>query len=116
MTRTADARTSRRRDGVVVGSAALYALALLVAAQAADYLTFLAMVGIHGLSAELNPIVVALAVHGFGPLTVAKAATVVLVAGAFLVGRRHRPGVAQLTLGLGIIAGAMGAVSNLATL
>ena len=49
-----------------------YALLVLVAFQAADYVTFLAMVGSHGLVAEANPIVVALAAHGLGLLTVAK--------------------------------------------
>jgi hypothetical protein len=50
------------------------ALAFLVATQTADYLTFLLMVDAHGLGAERNPIVVAMASHGLGVLTAAKVA------------------------------------------
>jgi hypothetical protein len=84
------------------------AFALLVVAQAADYLTFLVMVETHGLGAERNPIVVAMASHGLWMLTTAKAALVVLVTSVFLVIRLRRPGAARLTLRFAIGVGAMG--------
>lgn len=113
---TADVRANRRLDGTGVGNAALSGLALLVALQVADHLTFLVMVRMHGLAAEVNPIVLVLAGHGLALLTVAKVAAIVLVASTFLVSRQRRPQVARLTLCIGIVMGAMGAFSNLATL
>ena len=110
------ARSSRRARGEGIGSAAAVALALLVVAQAADYVTFLVMVGAHGLAAERNPIVAALASHGPWALTAAKVALVVYVASTFLVSRSRRPGIARLTLGAGIVVGAIGAASNLMAL
>ena len=53
---TAEVGDARGRDGASIGLAAACALLLLVAAQAADYLTFLAMVAVQGLAAERNPI------------------------------------------------------------
>ena len=99
-----------------LGRATAYALGSLVAAQAADYLTFLVMVGAHGLSAELNPIVGALAAQGLGILTLAKASLVVFVGSLFLVSHRQRPRLARFTLGVGIVVGTLGAASNVATL
>ena len=99
-----------------VGKVTGVALALLVAAQAADYLTFLVMVETHGLGAERNPIVAAIASHGLWLLTVAKAALVVFVASTFIVSRLRRPRVAQLMLAFAIVAGAIGSVSNIAAL
>ena len=75
-----------------VGKMTGIALALLVAAQAADYLTFMVMVETHGLGAERNPIVAAIASEGLWLLTVAKAALVVFVASTFFVSRLRRPG------------------------
>ena len=89
---------------------------LLVAAQAGDYLTFLVMVEAHGLGAERNPIVAAIARESLWLLTVAKAALVVLVASTFFVSRLRRPRVAQLMLAFAIVAGAIGSVSNIAAL
>jgi hypothetical protein len=103
-------------DGRPLGRMAVLAMALLVAAQATDYLTFLIMVREHGLTAELNPLVVALATKGLLMLTIAKAAAVVLVASTFVVTRSRRPGLARLTLAVGIIVGAIGASSNLAAM
>ena len=112
---------SRGRDrhplsAVTLRSAAPCAVALLVVVQAADYATFLAMVGTHGLAAEANPLVAALAGHGLGLLTAAKVAAVLLVASTFLVFERHSPKVARATLGMGILVGAIGALSNFASL
>jgi hypothetical protein len=99
-----------------VGKVTGVALVLLVAAQAADYLTFLVMVEVHGLGAERNPVVAAIASEGLWLLTVAKAALVVLVASTFFVSRLRRPRVAQLMLAFAIVAGAIGSVSNIAAL
>jgi hypothetical protein len=89
---------------------------VLGAAQMADYVTFLAMVGVHGLAAELNPIVVAIASKSLAMLALGKAAAILMVAGAFLGGRRRRPLVACFTLGTGIGLGLVGALSNVATI
>jgi hypothetical protein len=89
---------------------------LLVAAQAADYLTFLTMVAIQALAAERNPIVAAIASYGLGVLTTAKLACIVLVASVFVISRMRRPWAARVTLGTGILVGAIGALSNLAAI
>jgi hypothetical protein len=94
----------------------LLAVAFLVLAQAADYLTFLVMVDHRGLAAERNPIVVALAREGLWVLPAAKAAAVIFLAGTFFVSRLRRPRMARLTLGLGIGVGVIGALSNMASL
>jgi hypothetical protein len=89
------------------------AIALLVAAHAFDYVTFLVMVARHGLEAELNPVVVALS-EGFGlpGLTVAKIGSVVFLAAvALLIAPRHRKGAALLLL-VGVSAGLVGGFSN----
>ena len=99
-----------------IGSAAACGLVLLIVAQAADYLTFLVMVETHGLGAERNPIVTAIASHGLWILTTAKVAAIVLVASVFLVSRFRRPWIARLTLVTGVVVGAIGAVSNVAAL
>lgn len=92
-------------------------IGLLIVANAADYLTFLTMVARHGLQAELNPIVVALARdHGLLLLTLAKVSVVLLVASTFLIVGRTRPRVAGATLAIGITLGGLGALSNIATL
>ena len=99
-----------------LGRLALLALALLVVAQSADYLTFLAMVDAHGLGAERNPLVASLAREGLWMLTLAKGAVIVLVGSTFVVSRLRRPWTARLTLAIGIVVGAIGAASNLAAL
>lgn len=92
-------------------------IALLILAHAADYLTFMVMVARHGLGAELNPIVVKIAVeHGLLLLTLAKTSAVLLVASTFLVVARTRPRVAGGLLAAGVVLGGLGAMSNLASL
>lgn len=92
-------------------------ISLLVAAHAADYLTFLVMIIRHGLDAEANPIVVRLAEdHGLLLLTLAKVSVVVLMASVVMVVVRTRPRLAATTLSVGIVVGGFGAVSNLATI
>lgn len=93
------------------------AIGLLILAHAADYVTFLVMVMQHGLSAEANPIVVTIARdHGFLVLTMAKVSTVLLVASLFLVVVRTRPRLAATVMAIGVVAGSIGALSNIATI
>jgi hypothetical protein len=92
-------------------------IALLILAHAADYVTFLVMVGRHGIGTELNPLVVKLATeHGVLILTLAKTSAVLLVASTFLVVGRTRPRLAGSVLVLGVVLGGLGALSNLATI
>lgn len=66
----------------------LIAFAALAAAHLFDFVSFIVMTGRHGLAAELNPIVVALAEgYGLPGLTVAKIAAVLLLGSVFLVHR-----------------------------
>lgn len=92
-------------------------IALLILAHAADYVTFVLMVLLHGLDAELNPVVVTLIESGgLTILTLAKVATVLLVASTFLVVGRTRPRLAASVLIIGIVIGGFGAYSNLLTI
>jgi hypothetical protein len=92
-------------------------IGLLIAAHVADYATFVVMVTGRGLGSELNPIVVTIyADWGLALLTVAKFATVLLVASVFLVIGRKRPRLAAGVLGIGVFIGALGAWSNLITM
>jgi hypothetical protein len=93
------------------------AIGLLILAHVADYTTFLVMVTRHGLETELNPLVATIfADWGLPLLTVAKFATVLLVATVFLVVGRSRPRMAGAVLVVGVLVGALGAFSNLATI
>ena len=92
-------------------------IALLIIAHIADYATFLAMVARHGLGAELNPLVTTLAEDwGLELLTLAKFATVLLVATVFLIVGRERPRLAGSVLSFGVLVGFVGAFSNIATM
>ena len=93
------------------------AIGLLILAHVADYATFLVMVARDGLGAELNPIVAT--IHddwGLALLTVAKFATVLLVAAVFLLVGKERPRVAGAVLAFGVFIGALGAFSNVLTI
>jgi hypothetical protein len=96
--------------------AAVAAIAVLLAvavAQASDLLTFIRMVTLAGIGAELNPLV-ALGANtlGFVPLIAAKAALVLLVVAVFtIVARSHRR-VAATVATTGTMAGLLGAFSN----
>lgn len=93
------------------------AIGLLILAHVADYATFIVMVTQRGLGAELNPLVATIFEDwGLELLTVAKFATVLLVAAVFLVVGRERPRIAAAVLAFGVLIGALGAVSNLATI
>jgi hypothetical protein len=93
--------------------AALGTLLAVAVAQASDTLTFMRMVGIAGIEAELNPLVAA--GHdtlGMLPLVAAKLALVVLIGSVFaIVSRRHRR-VAATVATAGMAAGLIGAFSN----
>jgi hypothetical protein len=93
------------------------ALGLLILAHLADYTTFVVMTAIHGPSAEANPLVATIFEDwGLPLLTVAKFATVLLVAAVFLVVGRDRPRVAAGVLAFGVFIGVLGAISNVATI
>jgi hypothetical protein len=90
------------------------ALALLGLAQFLDYATFVAMVGRHGIDAELNPLVVFLFERlGLAGVTLAKAASVLLAASTAMLVIRRRRTLGSVVLGFGIGAGLLGALSNL---
>jgi hypothetical protein len=92
------------------------AIGLLIMAHLADYGTFLVMIVRGGIGNELNPIVATIAEeHGLALLTVAKFATVLLVASAFMIISRTRPKVAAGVLMVGVLVGGVGALSNIAT-
>ena len=92
-------------------------IGLLILAHAADYMTFMAMVARHGIVSEANPIVAAIAQeHGILLLTLAKTSAVLLVASTFLVIGRTRPRVAAGVLGIGVLVGGLGAISNAASI
>ena len=92
------------------------ALALLATAQLFDYVSFMVMIERHGLGAELNPIVVAIADSvGLLGLTVVKGAAVVFLASTALLLLPRRPNVAFGVLGVGIVLGVVGGVSNVMT-
>ncbi len=92
-------------------------IGLLIVAHIADYTTFLLMVGRRGLGTELNPLVATIVEdYGLALLTVAKFATVLLVAAVFLVVGRTRPRVATAVLTFGILIGGFGAFSNIITI
>jgi hypothetical protein len=91
-------------------------IGLLILAHAADYTTFMLMVARHGIGSEVNPIVSTIAQeHGLLMLTLAKTAAVLLVASTFLVVGRTRPRMAASVLGIGVLVGGVGALSNAAT-
>lgn len=91
-------------------------LILLVAAQLFDLASFIIMTARHGLAAELNPIVVALAQGvGLPGITLVKLALVVLVVGVVVIIAPKRRRLATAVLMLGITAGLLGGVSNIAS-
>ena len=93
------------------------AIGVLIVAHVADYATFLVMVARDGLGAEANPIVATIfADWGLALLTVAKFATVLLVAAVFLLVGKERPRVAGAVLAFGVFIGALGAFSNVLTI
>ncbi|MFV2064185.1 MAG: hypothetical protein ACC726_11845 [Chloroflexota bacterium] len=93
------------------------AIGVLIVAHVADYATFLVMITKRGIGSELNPIVATIAEEqGLALLTVAKFATVLLVATTFLIVGRTRPKVAVSVLAIGVAVGSLGAISNIAAI
>ncbi|MEO7119400.1 MAG: hypothetical protein ABIZ34_10555 [Candidatus Limnocylindrales bacterium] len=92
------------------------ALAALAVAHLFDFSSFLVMTSRHGLQAEFNPVVVALAQDfGLPGLTIAKIGSVVLLATVvFLLREKYRK-VATMVLVIGIVAGLTGGISNVAS-
>lgn len=100
-----------------IGSAMpLLALGLLALAQLFDYVSFMVMIDRHGLAAELNPIVVAIANNlGLIGLTLVKAGAVVFLACAVMVLMPRRKHVATAVLTVGVVLGFVGGISNVMT-
>ena len=91
-------------------------LGLLIIVHVTDYVTFVFMVGRGGLGTEMNPLVATIAEDwGLALLTVAKFATVLLVAATFLIVGRSRPRLAAGVLAFGVFIGSLGTMSNIAT-
>jgi membrane-associated phospholipid phosphatase len=94
----------------------LIAAAALTIAHAFDFTTFLAMVGRHGLGAELNPFVQRLSeTLGLPGLLLGKGALVIYVAAVVTVIAGRRPRLAIVLAVVGTAAGLVGGVSNVAT-
>jgi hypothetical protein len=92
-------------------------VAVLALAHVFDYVSFLAMVGRHGLTAEANPLVVGLIQEaGLPGLTVAKFASVLLAGFAAVVLYQRRPRLAMAVVIFGTAAGIIGGLSNVVAL
>ena len=95
----------------------LIALGVLAVAQLFDYVSFMVMIERHGLAAELNPIVIALANSvGLVGLTLVKAGAVLFLAFAVLLLMPRRRHVAVAVLAVGVVLGVIGGVSNVMTI
>lgn len=89
----------------------------LVVAHLFDFSTFLVMVVHHGIGAEANPVVAAIADQlGLLALATGKLALVVYLAAVVLVISGRRPRLAAALLLVGTAAGMVGGFSNVATL
>ncbi len=96
---------------------ALLPVAALALAQLFDFVSFLVMVGRHGFGAELNPLVVAVGTaFDLRGLAILKLAMLAYVALTVAVLASRRPRVARFVLTAGIAAGAIGGLSNVATI
>lgn len=93
-------------------------LTLLALAHLFDFGTFLVMTSRHGLSAELNPIVIYMdTTFGLPGLTIAKLASVVFLAvTAVILYRARRNRTATALLMIGVAAGIIGGCSNIASI
>lgn len=86
-------------------------------AQGADALTFVRMIRDHGIRAEANPFVAALAAGGDLPAMIAaKAALVVLIVSVFAILAARHPVAAAFIATAGVVAGIVGAYSNVAVI
>ena len=92
------------------------AIGALVLAHLFDLLSFVEMIGRHGLDAELNPLVVYLhGMVGVPGLAVAKMLSVAIGGTVFVILAPQRRRLAMVVLMFGIGAGLLGGVSNVAT-
>ena len=87
----------------------------LVAAQAADFLTFVPMVERFGIGAEMNPLVVYLYSHGLPTLAFFKIVTTLYGVLVYVVVVPTHPRLGRLVIGFGILLGSIGALSNVLT-
>ena len=95
----------------------LFSIGALAVAHLFDYVSFLLMVKRHGLAAEANPVVISVAEElGLPGVTLAKLAVVAFAALATVVLARRRRGLARAVVVLGVVAGLIGGLSNVATL
>jgi hypothetical protein len=91
-------------------------IAALAAAQAFDFVSFLAMHGKHGFAAELNPLVVAVGNHfDLYGLAIAKLGMLAYVAVTVAIIAHRHPRLAGLVVAAGIAAGTLGGLSNIAS-
>ena len=94
----------------------LAAFVVLVAAQGFDHASFLVMTARHGLEAEFNPIVVAIAESfGLPGSTLVKVVAVAFLAGVVVVLTPRRRWLGRAVLSAGVVAGLVGGISNVAT-
>ncbi len=92
------------------------AIAALAAAHLFDFGSFLIMTSRHGLAAEFNPLVVALAQSvGLPGLTLAKIGAVVLLGAVVVIIAPKRRKLATSVLVIGIATGLLGGISNVAS-
>ena len=92
-------------------------LLAVAVAQLGDVVTFVRMIATHGWAAESNPLVhETAALAGFPGLVVVKVAVVVLVASTFAILARSHRRLAATVAGVGVMAGILGATSNVLAL
>lgn len=93
------------------------ALVVLIAAHAFDYVTFLVMTAKHGMVAEANPVVIGLAEQfGLPGLTIAKLGSVAFLAAVVILATPQRKKIAGVLVAIGITAGMVGGISNVASI
>ncbi len=93
------------------------AILSLALAHVFDLVSYVVMTGLHGPSAEANPVVANLAAQlGLPGLTLAKALAVVLGSCVFIVLAPEHRKLAMTVLVFGILAGLVGGITNLATI
>jgi hypothetical protein len=91
-------------------------IAVLALAQLFDFVSFLGMVSQHGFRAELNPLVVVVGSHfNLQGLAIAKLAMLAYVGVTVALLARRYPRLATLVVAVGIAAGTIGGISNLAS-
>ena len=94
-----------------------FALVVLSLAHIFDYTSFLALMARHGITAEANPLVIALAQEtGLPGLTLAKIVSVAFATLLVSVIASRRRSVAVAVLVFGVAAGIAGGLSNIAAM